>query len=226
MVQVKISGIKKAEDAQWAVNLGADMVDFIFIKQSPRYVSDKLAKRIISTLPPFVLPAGVFADELPEVIKQVVKHCGIKMVQLNGSETPEYCASLKGMLSVLPDVKIIKYFRVADDGSAAAHVQAFRSPEPVIDYILADAMRETVPGAPPVYNWELAEKLKLNGPLILTGGLTPDNIEQAVETVAPYAVEGMEGVERVAKTVTEKIGAGRKDYDKMKEFIKRAKSFL
>ena len=226
MVQVKISGIKKAEDAQWAVNLGADMVSFVFIKQDLRYVSEELAKRMITALPPFVFPVGVFADALPDEIRKTVKRCGLKMVQLNGSEDPGYCANLKQNLTEFTDIKIIKYFRIADEASLA-QIQAFRSPQPVIDYILADALKDSAPGTPPpAFNWELAEKAKTHGPVILAGGLTPENIEQAIETAAPYGVDIMEGVEKTPRTASEQVGVGRKDYDKMKDFIKRAKSFL
>jgi len=226
MVQVKISGIKKAEDAQWAVNLGADMVSFIFIKQDLRYVSEELAKRMITALPPFVFPVGVFADALPDEIRKSIKRCGLKMVQLNGTEDPGYCAGLRQLLTDFKDLKIIKHFKIAD-ASSIDQIQAFRKPQPVIDYIMADALRESIPGTTaPAFNWELAEKVKTYGPVILTGGLTPENIEQAIETVAPYGVDVMEGVEKTPRTASEQVGIGRKDYDKMKDFIKKAKSFL
>lgn len=226
MVQVKICGIKKAEDAHWAVNLGADMLGFIFYRQSPRYVSEKLAKRIIGTLPPFVLPVGVFVDELPEVISRVVKHCGLKIVQLHGNETPEYCLSLRSTLSSFPGMKIIKAFRIQDE-SSLAQIPQFRAQEPAADFLLLDAYKEGVPGGTgEVFNWEIAVKAKEYGPVILSGGLTPENVEKAIETVAPYGVDVATGVEKTAYNPGKKIGAGRKDYDKMKEFIKKAKSFL
>jgi len=226
MVQVKICGIKKAEDAQWAASLGADMLGFIFYKQSPRYVSEKLAKRIIATLPSFVLPVGVFVNESAENIKKAVKHCGLKMVQLHGDETPEFCANLRNILSDLPQIKIIKSFRIQNQ-SSLLQIPPFRTDQPVVDFLLLDTYREGVHGGTgETFDWEIARKAKEYGPVILSGGLTPENVEQAIETVFPYGVDVASGVERVASTPGEKVATGRKDYEKMKEFIKKAKSFL
>jgi len=219
MVQVKICGIKKEEDAKWAVSLGADMLGFIFYKQSPRYVSTQLARKIIKGLPPFVLPAGVFVNEQPDTIRKTVKSCGLKMVQLHGNETPEFCLNLRAILSNFPGIKIIKAFRIQNE--SILQLQLFREPAPAADFFLLDTFREGVPGGTgEIFDWELAIKAKEYGPIFLSGGLNPDNIVKAIETVRPYAVDVATGVE------AEEMAAGRKDYEKMKLFIKRAKSIL
>ncbi len=220
MVQVKICGIKKAEDAKWAASLGADMVGFNFYKASPRYVSSKLAKRVISTLPPFVIPVGIFVDEQIDLIKADVKNCGLKMVQLHGNETPEFCRDLKLALADIGDIKIIKTFHILDETSLSA-ISSYINSEKVIDYILLDTYKEGQPGGTgEIFNWELAVKARQFGPIILSGGLNPDNVEKAIEEVLPYAVDVASGVE------AEGMGAGRKDYNKMKDFVTKAKSFL
>ena len=219
MVQVKICGIKKEEDAKWAVSLGADMLGFIFYKESPRYISVQLARKLIKGFPPFVLPVGVFVDEQPDLIRKTVKSCGLRMVQLHGNETPEFCLNLKTVLSNFPEVKIIKAFRVQNE--SVLQLQSFREPTPAADFFLLDAYKEGVPGGTgETFDWELAVKAKEYGPIFLSGGLNPDNVIKAIETVKPYAVDVASGVE------ADGMATGRKDYEKMKLFIKRAKSIL
>jgi phosphoribosylanthranilate isomerase len=219
MVQVKICGIKKEEDAKWAVSLGADMLGFIFYKESPRYISAQLAKKIIKSFPPFVLPVGVFVDEKPDSIIKTVKSCGLKIVQLHGKETPEFCSDLKTILSSFSEVKIIKSFRVQNE--SILQLRPFCEPMPSADFFLLDAYKEGVPGGTgETFDWELAVKAKEYGPIFLSGGLNPGNIIKAVETVRPYAVDAASGIE------ADEMAVGRKDYEKMKLFIKRAKSIL
>jgi phosphoribosylanthranilate isomerase len=220
MVQVKICGIKKAEDANWAVSLGADMVGFNFYKESPRYVSVSLAKRVIATLPSFVSSVGIFVDEQAQEIKASVKKCKLGIVQLHGSETPEFCRDLRAALADLGSIKLIKTFHILDESSLSA-IPFYVNPEKLIDYILLDTFKEGQPGGTgEVFNWELAIKARQYGPVILSGGLNPQNVEKAIEIVNPYGVDVASGVE------AEDMGVGRKDYNKMKEFITKAKTFL
>ena len=219
MVQVKICGIKKEEDAKWAVSLGADMLGFIFYKESPRYVSTQLARKIIKGLPPFVLPVGVFVNEQQDLIKKIVSSCGLKMVQLHGNETPEFCLNLRTMLSNFPEVKIIKAFRVQNE--SILQLQSFREPTPATDFFLLDTYKEGTPGGTgETFDWEIALKAKEYGPIFLSGGLNPDNVIKAIEMVRPYAVDVATGIE------SDGMAPGRKDYEKMKKFISRAKSIL
>ena len=220
MVKVKICGIKKADDAKMATNLGADMLGFIFYKQSPRYVSSNLARRIIAGLPSFVSPVGLFVNEELENIKTAVKYCKLKIVQLHGDESPEFCTNLRSAVKDIADIKLIKAFRISDEGSLAV-IPSFRGPQPAIDFILLDTFKDGQPGGTgEVFNWELAVKAKEYGPVILSGGLNSDNVEKAIETVNPYGVDVASGIE------AEDMASGRKDYNKMKKFINKAKSFL
>ena len=219
MVQVKVCGIKKEEDASWAVNLGADILGFIFKSDNPRYISVALAKKIIKTLPPFVFACGVFFDEDPAIIKKIVKSCGLKMVQLNGNETPDYCLNLKTLLAPLGDIKLMKYFKLQNE--SLLQMPAYRTEGSMaVDYFLVDAFNEGVPQGENAFMWDLASKVKEYAPVFLFGGLTGDNVIKAIQYVRPYAVNVCETIE------SDDMAIGRKDYEKMKVFIKKAKSIF
>jgi phosphoribosylanthranilate isomerase len=208
MAKIKICGITKEDDASLAMSLGADYLGFNFYKESPRKVSPKMVDEIMGKLPPFIIPVGVFVDEDPKEIGKVIKRSAIKMLQLHGNETPEYCKAIKQACG-LP---VIKGFRVADD----TIIETIKPYLDVIDYILLDTFVEGEPGGTgKTFNWDIALKVKeLGKPMFLAGGLTPDNIGEAVEKVNPFAVDTASGVERLPR---------RKDYDKMKAFIRAAK---
>lgn len=209
MVKVKICGVTNYDDALLVANLGAEYIGFNFYKDSPRKVSVKMAKDVIAKMPPFVQSVGVFVDEeLAEVVK-TAKKCGLKLVQLHGQESPEYCWDAAAQTGC----GIIKAFRIADEKS----LEALPFYQDSVSYFLLDAYVAGEPGGTgEVFNWELAVKAKelVSKPVFLAGGLTPENIADAIEKVQPFAVDAASGVERLPK---------RKDYDKMKTFIRRAR---
>ncbi len=208
MLKVKICGITTMEDATLAASLGADFVGFNFYKDSPRKVSVKNAQDMIAKLPPFVTTVGIFVDEDPAMVVKTAKKCALKYIQLHGNETPEQCKEI-AQLSSLP---VIKAFRISDETSLGALAQYAES----VSYFLLDACKEGEPGGTgEVFNWDLAIKAKEhNKPLFLAGGLTPENVREAVKKVQPFAVDTASGVERLPR---------RKDYDKMKGFITQAR---
>jgi phosphoribosylanthranilate isomerase len=210
MTKVKICGITNYEDALLVANLGAEYIGFNFYKDSPRKVSVNMAKEVIGKLPGFVLPVGVFVDEVLEEVVKTAKKCGLKYIQLHGQESPAYCTEVKTRTG-LP---VIKAFRVTGEESIGA-MAPYRD---IVDYFLLDAF---VPGEPggtgEVFNWDLAIKAKeYNKPVFLAGGLTPENVVDAIEKVLPFAVDVASGVERLPR---------RKDYDKMKQFVRNAHGF-
>jgi len=208
MIKIKICGITNIQDATLAASLGADYVGFNFYKDSPRKVSAKAAKEIIAALPGFVIPAGIFVDEPVQELVTTVKKCGLKIIQLHGSESAAYCKEAASLCS-LP---VIKAFRVADETTLTA-MQGYLDSA---DYFLLDASAPEAPGGTGmVFNWDIAVKAKeLNKPFFLAGGLTPGNIAEAIEKVRPFGVDTASGVERLPK---------RKDYEKMKSFITTAR---
>jgi phosphoribosylanthranilate isomerase len=203
MVRVKICGITSLEDAQAAVEAEADALGFVFYPPSPRYVTPEQAELIIRQLPPFMTTVGLFVDVTLNTVNDIAGRCGLDRVQLHGRETPEFCRH-----SARP---VIKAFRIKNAESLAA-VADYR----VAAYLLDAYVEGALPGGTGAsFSWGLAAQAKPYGPVILAGGLTPDNIEAAVTQVQPYGVDVSSGVER---------RPGRKDHRKLRAFIARAKA--
>lgn len=187
-MRVKICGITNLEDALVAVRLGVDALGFVFAP-SPRQITPDEAKEIIKRLPPWIATVGVFVDEKPEWIMRVASHCKLDWVQLHGDESPQYCKDL--------DIKIIKTIK--------SNIE--RIPEYDVPGILLDISM----GTGKVYNWDLAVEAKKYGkPIILSGGLTSENVGEAIRKVMPYGVDVSSGVES---------SPGKKDSEKIKRFV-------
>lgn len=201
MIRVKICGITNPEDAQTAVDAGADALGFVFWKKSPRYVAPDTAAAIIKGLPPFVTTVGVFVNEGEGVIRSTLKRAGLDRVQFHGDEPPELIARF--------GPGTIKAIRVRDKGDILK----------IRDYdasaYLLDAYREGLPGGTGrTFDWGLAVKAKELGRVILSGGLNPKNVTEAIGLVHPYGVDVSSGVE---------MAPGKKDRAKVREFIRLAK---
>jgi phosphoribosylanthranilate isomerase len=197
VTRVKICGITTAEDAADAVEAGADALGFIFVPGTPRAVSPEAAGRIVATLPPFVTAVGVFVDRPVQDVLDIAAHCRLQAVQLHGEEPAESAR--------LIPLKVIKAIRVKDAESlrplGTYPAQAF----------LLDAFVEGTPGGTgSVLPWDLAAQVSGVARIILSGGLRPENVDQAVRLVRPYAVDVSSGVE---------LRPGRKDRQKVREFI-------
>jgi phosphoribosylanthranilate isomerase len=201
MVRVKICGITSLEDALQAVQAGADALGFVFYEKSPRNLNPEQAASIISELPPFVQVVGLFANADAGFVNDTADRCRLDLVQLHGDEAPDYCDLIRR--------RVIKAFRVRDISSLDT-VKDYR-----VAGILLDAYSpKAYGGTGTCFNWEFSRGVAEYGPVILAGGLTPDNIREAVEKVAPYAVDVSSGVES---------SPGRKGHEKVTEFIKKAK---
>ena len=183
-VKVKICGITNLADAATAVRLGADALGFIFAP-SPRRIAPQKVREIIRAIPPFVKTVGVFVNEAPASIRKVINDCGLDLVQLHGDESPDLCHEL------MPHT--IKAFQLKDESSLSVI-------EPYLGRIRAllfdTYSEEKRGGTGQTFDWELAVRGKeLGVPIILAGGLTPSNIQQAISTVRPFAVDVNSGVE-------------------------------
>jgi phosphoribosylanthranilate isomerase len=204
-IRVKICGITTKDDAFKAVKFGADALGFVFYKKSPRYVSPSRARNIVEILPPFVSVVGVFVDEKIGAIRDIAGFVGLNAVQLHGDEDHHFCHRLK-RYQVL---RIIKGFRVNE----AFDFETVRKYD--VDGYLFDAHQEAAfGGTGKVFNWELLKSADIRGPVILSGGLTPENVMEAVRTVKPFAVDVSSGVE---------ASPGVKDHHKLQAFILNAK---
>ncbi len=205
MIRIKICGITNLEDAQRAVDFGADVLGFVFAKSSRR-INQALASRIIKEFPPFISCVGVFVDEKEEIVTEIAKNCRLDILQFHGKETPEYCQNFR------KDYKVIKAIKVKNEESIR-DISNFLN----LGAILLDTYHKDLSGGTgKQFNWELANKAKAyNMPIILSGGLNPDNVEEVIEKVKPYAVDVSSGVE---------TSPGIKDYNLMREFIRKVKS--
>ncbi|MBI3146394.1 MAG: phosphoribosylanthranilate isomerase [Pseudogulbenkiania sp.] len=200
--RVKICGITRPEDGVEAARLGADAIGLVFYEKSPRNVSLVQARAIVRALPPFVSVVALFVNPGEAFVRSVLETCPIDLLQFHGEESPEFCRSfarpyLKAV-RVRPGVNLLEW--------AAAYHDARG--------LLADAFVEGAHGGTgAVFDWTLLPP-DLPLPLILSGGLTPDNVQEAVARVHPAAVDVSSGVE---------LGKGIKDAAKMAAFISGAR---
>ncbi len=201
-VVVKICGITNLPDALVAAEAGADALGFIFHEQSPRYVTTENAAAIIRGIPPMIVKVGVFVNASEEVVFQAISECGLNLLQFHGSESPEFCTQF-GLMSM-------KAFRMRD-AESLKELSNYQT-----DAWLLDAYSsKQIGGTGEKFNWDLAiEARKLGPPIFLAGGLTPDNVAEAIGKVQPYAVDVSSGVE---------ASPGKKDPEKVKAFIRAAK---
>nr|HID59414.1 phosphoribosylanthranilate isomerase [Desulfobacterales bacterium] len=201
--RIKICGITRKIDAQFAVSLGVDALGFIFAP-SPRQISATKARDIIRSIPPFVAAVGVFVDEDLETVREVACYCGLDWVQLHGRETPGYCSSV--------GFKVLKAIRVMDKQSISAMA---KYKEVVNGFVLDTYVKGMSGGTGRIFDWKIAGEAKRFGPIILSGGLTPENVETAIFKVKPYGVDVSSGVES---------SPGIKDDKKMRLFVERVRN--
>jgi phosphoribosylanthranilate isomerase len=195
---VKICGITNEDDALIAVAMGADAVGFVFAP-STRQIAPQQVYDITRRLPPEILTVGVFRDEHPSRVIEIVNRSGVRAAQLHGHETPEDVAAVMAQVR-----RVIKAFPAGSPDAARA--DRFGT-----DMILVDA---ATPGSGSLFDWSLADEVPGGPKLILAGGLTPDNVAAAVQQVRPWGVDVSTGVER---------SPGKKDALKVKAFIERAR---
>jgi phosphoribosylanthranilate isomerase len=201
MVKVKVCGITNLEDARAASAAGADALGFNFYRRSPRYITPEEARRIISELPSAaVLCVGVFVNEdSAATVARMAALAGVSAVQLHGDETPAYCAALK-------EQRVIKALRVGK------HFAPEHATEYCAESILLDAFSASARGGTgETFDWELARRTReVVAQLYLAGGLTAENVADAIAAVRPYAVDVCSGVE---------FAPGRKDAERMRAFV-------
>lgn len=196
--RIKICGIKHLDDALKAVECGADAIGLIFVEKSPRYSSLAAARVVAESLPPFVTVVGLFMDATAETVREALKVVPLNLLQFHGEESPAFCDQFG-----LPYIKVL---RMRDNVNVVAFAQEY----PNAAGILLDTYHEKGGGTGQTFDWSLIpEDMPL--PLILAGGLNPENVASAVERVKPYAVDVSSGVESEPAI---------KDHNKIEQFIK------
>jgi phosphoribosylanthranilate isomerase len=221
LIRVKICGITNVEDARTAVDAGADALGFIFVENTPRFIEPAAAATIIAWLPPFVTPVGVFWDHASGHVKAVAEQCRLGALQFHGEEPPEALADHR-----LPVIKTVKL----PPASTIEGLEGYRTSEgfQVMRYrkvaaaVLLDTDARWSEGlAREPMEWRQAATIVSTyghwprPRVILSGGLTPENVGRAIAAVKPYAVDVNSGVE---------VRLGRKDPDKVRRFVTAAKS--
>lgn len=202
MTKIKICGITNLIDAILALDLGADALGFIFYRNSKRYVNAEDASWIISKLPPFVNTVGVFVNQSVEELKSMKREIGFDLFQLHGDEEPDYCRELGD--------SVIKAIRVRDSIDQV-DIDSF----PVRALLFDAHSKSGFGGMGRSFDWRLLTGIRVSKSVILSGGLTPENVAEAIDVVKPYAVDVSSGVEDYP---------GKKNAAKLKAFIKAVKN--
>jgi phosphoribosylanthranilate isomerase len=195
--RIKICGLTRPEDARAAAQVGADAIGLVFYAPSPRAVSVAQARAVAAALPPFVTVVGLFVDAQPEAVREAMHAVPLDLLQFHGDESPDYCAQFGR-----PWLKAVRMRDEVDVAAEAVRYGGARG-------LLLDAYRPGVPGGTGErFEWSRVPH-DLDMPLVLAGGLTPDNVAAAVTQVRPYAVDVSGGVE---------AAKGIKDLEKMAAF--------
>jgi phosphoribosylanthranilate isomerase len=203
MVYVKVCGITNQEDAREATRSGADAVGLVFA-ESPRKLSIEQAREIATTLPDGVLKVGVFVDEDPEEVLRIAAEVGLDYAQLHGDESPETVTVLRR-----DGIKVIKALRVRGTESLAA------MDEYEADLFLLDAWSEKARGGTGErFDWELAKSYEGRGNIVVSGGLTPENVREAIRFFEPYGVDASSSLEDAP---------GKKNEERVRRFVSAAK---
>lgn len=203
MIKIKICGITNKRDAIAAAGLKPDMMGFVFYNGSKRYVEPKIVRDIANELPPFIAKVGVFVDLDKNKVLEIAEECSLDMLQFHGDEAPDYCAGFEN------SYKVMKTFRIKDGGSLKG----------INDYNTNFYMLDTYSykekgGTGESFDWKVIEGFEFLRPVILSGGLTPYNVRDAIEKFSPYGVDVSSGVE---------VSPGKKDTPLMKKFVENVR---
>jgi len=203
--KIKICGITNKIDTLHAANAGADALGFIFYKKSSLYVSPNVVKSIVTDLPPFVLPVGVFVNEEAKVVCDIVDECGLALAQIHGDETSTFCESLGR--------PVMRGIRLRDRNTFFAMAE-YKGRAGVRGFILDAFSQNSYGGTGKKADWDLAKEAAKSFSFFLAGGLTPDNVQEAIKKVRPYGVDVSSGVESTQR---------KKDPAKVQAFIQAVK---
>jgi phosphoribosylanthranilate isomerase len=200
-ILVKICGLTNLDDTLDAIELGADYLGFNFYPDSPRFIPPPKLALILDEIPDGIAKVGVFVNSNSQLVIEMGTQFNLDLLQFHGDESPEYCNQFGR--------PFIRALRPETETDLAVLEKYER------DYVLIDAnVQNSYGGSGVVSNWDLARQAKKYAPLFLAGGLTCENIDLAISSVQPYAVDVASGVES---------SPGKKDYHKMEEFIRKVK---
>ncbi|MFH0990433.1 MAG: phosphoribosylanthranilate isomerase [bacterium] len=203
-MKIKVCGITSLDDAHLAIQEGAFALGFIFVSDSPRCIRVEEARKIIARLPLNIMKVGVFVNERTSVVNKIIQQTGITTIQLHGDESP---ADIQDYT-----IPVWKAFRVSK-GFDSTRLSQFQ----VSAYLLDTYQEDRHGGTGETFNWKHAGAAKQYGPVVLSGGITPENALKAIESVHPYALDVNSGVES---------SPGKKDPEKLKRLFRAVKSTI
>ena len=200
-VKVKICGITNWTDARRAIEGGAHLLGFNFFTGSPRYIAPAKARRIVRRLPKQISTVGIFVNETEEKMLKIARAVGLDYLQLSGEESPEMVARLVRFIPVIKGVRVKKPFR-------ATQLAPFKR----ASALLLDGFHGSLRGGTgKTFDWDIARRAKRYGRIVLAGGLTPENVGEAIRAAKPYAVDVCSGVE---------LKPGKKDPKRLRDFLR------
>jgi phosphoribosylanthranilate isomerase len=202
VIKIKICGITNSEDALLAVVLGADALGFIFYKESKRYIRPERAHEIISKLPPFVTTVGVFVNQQLDEIRSIKEVVGFDVFQLHGDESPDFCKKLGR--GVIKTIRVNEYINLKE-------IESY----PVQTILFDTYSTKDYGGTGESFRWEILKGLNTSKRIILSGGLSAENVSQAIRTAKLYGVDVSSGVEDYP---------GKKNPEKLKKFIEATRN--
>lgn len=197
-------GTTTLQDAQAAVELGIDALGFIFADWSPRYIKPATALQIVSEIPPFVDKIGVFVNKDQKEVEEIIHYLGLTGVQLHGDEDPEFCDRIA---RAVPSCSVLKAFRIGQH-TQIEDIAPYNSV--VRGFVLDSFVENQEGGTGRTFAWEILQRLDLQKPFLLAGGLNRDNITEALRLVSPFGIDVNSGVEDAP---------GRKNHELLRYFI-------
>ena len=206
--RIKMCGITRIKDVEAGVAAGLDALGFIFYEKSPRNVEPDFVRSVVAKIPPFIDCVGVFVDRDREELEEIVEYCGLSHAQLHGNENPKYCERVERFAS---PCHVIKAFRVGGESKGSDFTPY---DDAVHGYLLDTYVKGSAGGTGATFDWRIIDTLALQRPMILAGGISPENVVEAIQSVAPFGVDVNSGVE---------IEPGIKDHAKLAAFVRNVR---
>jgi len=208
--RIKMCGLTREKDVEAGVDAGLDALGFIFYAKSPRNVSPDFVRAVVSRVGPFTDCVGVFVNREREEVEEIIEYCGLSHVQLHGDEDPKYCERVERFAS---PCRVVKAFRVSKESTK----EEFSPYTEVIHGYLLDTYSKGIAGGTgQTFDWSIIQRLQLQQPMILAGGLDPDNVEAALQQIQPFGLDVNSGVE---------LAPGIKDHNKLNDFVRKVRRF-
>jgi len=208
--RIKMCGLTRDKDIEAGIHAGLDALGFIFYTKSPRCVKPDYVRSVVARIGPFTDCIGVFVNSEREEVEEIVEFCGLSHAQLHGSENPKYCERVERFVS---PCRVIKAFRVSSESTK----EEFTPYANVIHGYLLDTYSKGIAGGTgQTFDWSIIKRLQLQRPMILAGGLAPENVEEALRQVHPFGLDVNSGVEKEP---------GIKDHGKLYDFVRKVRAF-